>query len=86
MSESPLTFPCEFPIKILGAKHDDFVKNVVEVVARHAPDFDRSSVELRPSDKGKYLSVTCTINATSQDQLNSIYSELKSHPDVAMTL
>ncbi|HEX5033750.1 MAG TPA: DUF493 domain-containing protein [bacterium] len=86
MNDSPLKFPCEFPIKVMGLKHSRFVQNVVDVVLRYAPDFDTAQVELRPSDKGKYLSVTCTINATSQDQLNLLYTALKDHPDVAVVL
>lgn len=86
MNESPLQFPCEFPIKVMGLKHPRFVQNIVDVVVQYAPDFDAAKVELRPSEKGKYLSVTCTINATSQDQLNLIYTALKGHPDVAVVL
>ena len=33
-----LEFPCEFPIKIMGARVDDFAQTVLEVVLRHAPD------------------------------------------------
>lgn len=86
MIDSPLVFPCEFPIKVMGLKHSRFVQNVLDVVLRYAPDFEAASVELRPSEKGKYLSVTCTINATSQDQLNLLYTALKGHPDVAVVL
>ena len=86
MNDSPLKFPCEFPIKVMGLKHSHFVQNVVDVVTQYAPDFDAASVELRPSEKGKYLSVTCTINATSQDQLNRLYTALKGHSDVAVVL
>jgi len=86
MNESPLQFPCEFPIKVMGLKHQRFVQNIVDVVTRYAPDFEAASVELRPSETGKYLSVTCTIQATSQDQLNLIYTALKGHPDVAVVL
>ena len=86
MKDSPLVFPCEFPIKVMGLKHSRFVQNIVDVVLLYAPDFEAASVELRPSEKGKYLSVTCTINATSQDQLNLLYTALKAHPDVAVVL
>lgn len=85
-SGSPLTFPCEFPIKAMGLKHPRFVQNVLEVVLRFAPDFPPQSVELRPSSQGKYLSVTCTITAISLDQVQQIYTALKEHPDVAIVL
>ena len=64
-AESLLTFPCAFPIKVMGRTRDGFAQAIVTVVQRHAPDFDAASVEMRASSAGKYLSVTCTINATS---------------------
>jgi hypothetical protein len=81
-----LEFPCEFPIKIMGARIDAFAQAVVEVVLRHAPDFDPASVEMRPSRKGNYLAITCTIRAVSQQQLDDLYRELSSHPLVKVVL
>ena len=84
--DSPLAFPCEFPIKVMGRKGPHFAQSVVTIVLKHAPDFDAASVELRPSRQGKYLSVTCTIRATSREQLDALYQELCDHPDVVMAL
>lgn len=81
-----LEFPCEFPIKIMGARVDDFAQRVLEVVLRHAPDFDAAAMQMRPSSKGNYLSITCTVNATSQTQLDALYVELSSHPLVKVVL
>jgi putative lipoic acid-binding regulatory protein len=81
-----LEFPCEFPIKIMGARVDDFAQTVLEVVLRHAPDFDAATMQMRPSSKGNYLSITCTVNATSQAQLDALYVELSSHPLVKVVL
>ena len=84
--DSLLSFPCKFPIKIMGRTQAGFAQAVVEVVTRHAPDFDASTVEMRPSREGKYLSVTTTIEATSREQLDNLYRELCDHPMVAMVL
>ncbi len=84
--ETLLEFPCDFPIKIMGARVDEFAQAVVGVVARHAPDFDAASVEMRPSSKGNYLALTCTIRALSQAQLDALYRELSSHPLVKVVL
>lgn len=84
--ESLIEFPCDFPIKIMGARVDEFAQAVVDVVARHAPDFDPASVEMRPSSKGNYLALTCTIRALSQSQLDALYRELSSHPLVKVVL
>ncbi|MES2353237.1 MAG: DUF493 domain-containing protein [Pseudomonadota bacterium] len=84
--ESLLQFPTDFPLKILGKRHDDFAQIVLAVVLRHAPDFDGSTMEMRASTKGNYLSLTCTIRATSKKQLDDLYRELSSHPMVSMVL
>jgi putative lipoic acid-binding regulatory protein len=83
---SALEFPTTFPIKIMGKRTDDFAQQMVDVVLRHAPDFDAASLEMRTSREGKYLSVTATINATSREQLDNLYRELTSHPMVTMVL
>ncbi len=85
-TESPLKFPCEFPIKIMGRTQDGFAQAVVAVVRRHAPDFDPATLEMRSSRAGNYLSVTATINATSRAQLDDLYRDLTSHPMVTMVL
>jgi len=38
--ESLLTFPCEFPIKIMGKNHHGFHKAVIEILKNHLTDFD----------------------------------------------
>ena len=83
-TESALTFPTSFPIKIIGRRADGFAQAIVDVVLKHAPDFQPSTLEMRASREGKYLSVTATINATSRVQLDNLYRELTSHPMVTM--
>ena len=81
-----LEFPCEFPVKIMGERRDDFAQIMVAIVLRHAPDFIAESVEMRASSGGKYLSITCTIRATSKPQLDNLYRELTAHPMVKVAL
>jgi putative lipoic acid-binding regulatory protein len=85
-SESPLKFPTDFPIKVMGRRADGFAQQVLEIVLRHAPDFEASTLEMRASREGNYLSVTVTINATSREQLDNLYRELSGHPMVVMVL
>ena len=84
--QSLLEFPCDFPIKIMGARVDGFAQAVIEVVLRHAPDFDPAGAEMRPSSKGNYLAITCTFRAVSQLQVDTMYRELTSHPMVKVVL
>ena len=81
-----LEFPCAFPLKVMGEMREGFAETMVEVVRRHAPDFDATQAEMRASSGGKYLSLTCTINATSRAQLDDLYRELTSHPWVKIVL
>jgi len=81
-----LEFPCAFPLKVMGEMRDGFAEAMVEVVRRHAPDFDATQAEMRASSGGKYLGLTCTINANCKAQLDSLYRELTSHPWVKVVL
>jgi hypothetical protein len=70
----------------MGASDDGFAAAVLEVVLRHAPDFDAASMEMRVSRAGAYLGLTCTIRAESQQQLDALYRELTAHPMVKVVL
>lgn len=84
--ETLLEFPCAFPLKIMGLAGDALAQTVLGIVLRHAPDFDGSTMEMRASSGGKYISLTCTINATSKPQLDALYTELSGHPMVKVVL
>ncbi|MDP1612707.1 MAG: DUF493 domain-containing protein [Sulfuritalea sp.] len=84
--ETLLEFPCDFPLKIMGANEVDFAQAIAAVVTRHAPDFDAATMEMRASKAGNYLSLTCTVRAVSQAQLDALYRELTSHPMVKVVL
>ena len=87
IADTPLAdYPCDFPVKILGHTRAGFAQAMLEIVKRHAPDFDGSSMEMKSSKRGKYLSLTCVIRATSREQLDRLYRELCDHPMVVMVL
>jgi putative lipoic acid-binding regulatory protein len=86
VQETLLEFPCAFPLKIMGLANDALAQAVLAIVLRHAPDFDGATMEMRASSGGKYVSLTCTINATSKVQLDALYRELTGHPLVKVVL
>ena len=83
---SLLEFPCDFPLKVMGLATDDFDLLVVELVLKHVDELREGAVQRRDSKQGKYTSVTVTIEATSQEQLDAVYRELSSHARVLMVL
>jgi putative lipoic acid-binding regulatory protein len=84
--DSLIDYPCDFPIKIMGAMQDAFAQTMLDVVISHDPEFHAGKLEMRPSTKGNYLSLTVTVRATSREQLDNLYRALSSHPMVKMVL
>jgi uncharacterized protein len=83
---SLIEYPSDFPLKILGHTRPGFAQAILAVVKKHAPDFEDSTLAMKSSRKGNYLSVTCVIRATSREQLDALYQELCDHPMVVMVL
>ncbi len=86
MTQTLLEFPVDFPVKVVGRTEPGFAQDILAVVLRYAPDFESSQMQMRPSREGKYLSLTCTIRASSQAQLDQLYQALTRHPRVVMVL
>jgi uncharacterized protein len=86
LTESLIEYPSDFPIKIMGVMQDAFAQTMVELVTEHDPSFHAGRMEMRPSSKGTYLSLTVTVRATSREQLDNLYRALTSHPMVKVVL
>ncbi len=83
---SLLEFPCNFPIKAFGRSREGLDVAIVAIVRRHAPDLAEGAVVSRSSGAGKFTAVTVTVRAKSQAQLDAIYRDLSSYPEVLMVL
>jgi putative lipoic acid-binding regulatory protein len=84
--QSLIEYPSEFPIKVMGLMQESFAQTIVEVVVLHDPTFHAGKMEMRPSTKGTYLSLTVTVLAVNREQLDNLYRDLSSHPMVKMVL
>lgn len=85
-NESLITYPCAFPIKVMGAHVDGFVDAVVSVARQFDAGFDAASIETRPSKGGNYLGVTVTVTVLDREQLDALYRAFTSHPMVKVVL
>lgn len=82
-----IEFPCErYPIKVIGDAGDGFSDLVIEIIQRHAPGFDTTTLVSRDSRNGRYLSVQVLITATSVEQLEAIHVDLRATGRVHMVL
>ncbi len=84
--ESPLKFPCEFPIKAMGRATPELEIAVLEIMNRHVPDLGEGAVRTRESRNGNYISITVTIQARSREQLDAIYMELSSCEHIVFSI
>lgn len=85
-SNSPLQFPCAFPIKAFGRGDQDVAAVVLTILQRHVIDLSAVTWQSRPSGGGKWQAVTAVIPATSRAQLDAIYTDLSAHECIVYTL
>ena len=84
--ETLLTFPCDFPIKMMGRDEPGFRAAAVALVEQHAGTVSDDAIRTTMSRKGNFLSITITINAKSQKQLDDIYRDLTEHDEILVAL
>jgi putative lipoic acid-binding regulatory protein len=85
-SETLIEFPCHFPIKVMGEIHDEFTSTVIEIIKQKNGKFDPSTIEMKGSSEGRYISLTCFVYVTSKPELDDIYRSLSSHPMIKVVL
>ena len=78
-SETLLTFPCKFPIKVMGNASQEFEQAVYEILSQHIKIMETITLKQRKSSNGNYLAITAIIEAESQSQLDAIYQALTAH-------
>ncbi len=70
----------------MGLANNAFETFVLSVIRKHCPTISETALTYRASKNGKFMSITATIEATSQKQLDAIYGEFTSNPIVLMAL
>jgi|TARA_B110000967_G_scaffold195143_1_gene224339 putative lipoic acid-binding regulatory protein len=78
--ESLLKFPCNFDIKVMGESVESFSESMIKIIKKQDENFNESRIEMKGSSNGKYISLTCNVYVTSQEQLDKIYMDLSKNP------
>lgn len=84
--ESLIDFPCEFPVKVMGAAIPEFHTAIENIALAHDENFDKDKTTQNTSKTGKYVSLTLTINAINKPQLDALYKDLTDHELVLWAL
>ena len=77
-----LTFPMEFPLKIIGTNEEGFKPMVLEILHRHVKDLDERDVSDRLSSGGAYCSISVTFMAKTRKQVDDLYIELTNNKKI----
>lgn len=84
--ETLLTFPCKFPIKAMGKSQADLQEIVLQLVRKHSPEIHADQIKTSYSSAGNYMSITITVHAESQQQLDNIYIDLSDCEHISIVL
>ena len=84
--EDIFKFPCDYPIKVFGINQPGFEKTVCKIVEAHTGKLHANQTTAKHSSKGKYISITVRIIATSRQQLDAINHDLQNCPLVSYLL
>ena len=84
--KTPLEFPCDFTIKVIGKATQDFEHTVLHIIHKHFPNFSNGNYTKRLSRDANFLALTITVHANSKKQLDAAYHEISACNDVVMAL
>ena len=86
VSEPLLTFPTDYPIKVIGRPSDAFRARVHAIVLRHVPLLTAERISERLSGNGSFLSISYVILAESREQVEALTADLKACDEVMMLI
>ena len=84
--ESVIEFPCEFPVKMMGHNSPEFRTTTRALIEKHTGKVADTAIKESLSRNERFVSITITVTATSQQQLDDIYQDVSDHEDVLMAL
>ena len=85
-NEALWEFPMHYPLKIMGEAQHPMREIVANILLRHVPDFDPSTISERGSSAGKYVSVNVTVYVVRKEQINGLYADLAACTQIRMVL
>jgi hypothetical protein len=81
-----VTFPCDYPIKVMVRADPGVRSRVDAIVELHAGPVDLSAVTERSSAQNRFIGITYVIRATSEAQIAALFEALKLCPQVLLVL
>ncbi|MFA9462120.1 YbeD family protein [Thiohalorhabdus methylotrophus] len=85
LGDARVEYPIPYTVKAFGPNQNGFPERVRMLVEQHTP-LNEHALHTRESRNGRYISVSCAFEAESREQLDAIYADLQSDPDVLAAL
>ncbi|MFM7397172.1 MAG: YbeD family protein [Gammaproteobacteria bacterium] len=83
---SPLVFPTDYPIKVVGRSERSLRMRIDAIVLQHAPDLSSDRISERASGAGNFTSITYVIIAQSREQVTALVGALVATEGVLMVI
>ena len=84
--ETRISYPCDYPIKVVGDVRAEFHREVFDVVFRHDPTLTTERVSQKTSRKGNFISISFMLQAHSEAQIQALFEDLKQIESVRLVL
>ena len=90
INQSAISFPCDFPIKVIGHHKENFETEITQIIEQCRTDEQNKLYPIiitkKPSKENRYLALTVTVHVEDQAALDDIYRAISKHPDIKMVL
>ncbi|WP_374297774.1 YbeD family protein [Acinetobacter sp.] len=86
LQEHLWVFPMDYPIKLIGETCDELNNSVIEILVKHFPEFDETTLKFQPSRTGKYNSITAQLRFEELEQVHALYADLAACPYIKTAL
>jgi putative lipoic acid-binding regulatory protein len=77
-----IDYPCQWLYKVIGSDQEQLYQAIKKIITDTPGEISFSN----SSSSGKYICLNLEITVQSEEERNSIYLELKSHPSVKIVL
>ena len=82
MCKAKLDYPCQWLYKVIGTDHEQLRQAIMEIITNIPCKINLSN----SSSSGKYLCLNLEITVQNEEERNSIYLNLKAHPNIKIVL
>ncbi|MGC4028335.1 MAG: DUF493 domain-containing protein [Steroidobacteraceae bacterium] len=86
MEPERITFPAEYPIKVIARADEGLRKRLDAIFGRHFGEFPAHRVTERPSAQSAFIALTYLMIVEAEAQLGALHTDLKDVDGVIMVL